>query len=121
MKSPSAYYLLLLYTTLMIQPLIPIIMDEWSHQFNEMEHITRVHMRYGSNHLEKEIFETENDNKNKESGASKSENQLPFHLFYGKKILNLSLEFVTIHYNKFLLQKLPVLFLPVNLPPPKFC
>ena len=61
MKVPIAYYLLLLYVTVMFKPLIPIVSDAVSHTFAEAIHIATVHAIYGSNHLEKELSETSSE------------------------------------------------------------
>ncbi len=64
---------MLLYITVMFKPLIPITSDAWDHQFNEIEHISIVHAKYGSHHLQKEVADTEKDNHQKDQNNSKSE------------------------------------------------
>ncbi len=62
MRWTIAYYLMLLYVTVMIKPVIPIVCDTLSHLFSESEHIATVHALYGIHHLEKELSNTTNDN-----------------------------------------------------------
>lgn len=65
----------------MLKPLLPIVTDWWSHEFNEIEHISQVHAIYGSHHLQKEVADTSSENDdNKDQNTSKSEDQFPFHL-----------------------------------------
>jgi hypothetical protein len=70
MRYTSAYYLLLLYSIMMLYPMLPIVSDAWSHAFNEIEHITTVHFIYGSNHLEKELVSVGNLGKNNKSSRN---------------------------------------------------
>ncbi len=55
MKHPGAYYLLLLYCTLMVKCAAPVACDALSHLFNEEDHIAIVHAVYGSHHLQTEV------------------------------------------------------------------
>ncbi len=71
---------MLLYVTVIVKPLIPIISDLWYHEFNEVEHISLVHAKYGSHHLQKEVADTDSDNNQKGQTNLKSEDQVPFHI-----------------------------------------
>ena len=74
MKSPIAYYLMLLYVTAMLKPLLPIADDWWSHEFNEIEHISLIHAKYRNHHLQKEVADTTSDSENrKDQNASNQE------------------------------------------------
>lgn len=64
MKFALAYYLLLLYAMVILKPLIPVVEDSIEHCFAEAYHIATVHAKYGSNHLEKEIANTNDSNDN---------------------------------------------------------
>jgi hypothetical protein len=66
MRFTSAYYMLILYVTVMFKPFIPIIKDFLSHTFAEAIHVATVHATYGSNHLQKELSKesTANDHPN---------------------------------------------------------
>lgn len=123
MKSPVAYYLMLLYATVMLKPLLPIVSDWWSHEFNEIEHISLVHSKYGSHHLQKEVADTSSDNQNgKSENLSKFEDQIPFH------VLPKIHDFILVkskNNNNFLSYdsgKLPFVIISNQGPPPKlFC
>ena len=81
MRVPIAYYLLLLYVTVMFKPLVPIVSDAISHTFSEAIHIATVHAIYGSNHLEKELSNTTSDNTNsKHQNSSSAEDPVPVHV-----------------------------------------
>ncbi|MEP7375420.1 MAG: hypothetical protein ABI675_18630 [Chitinophagaceae bacterium] len=81
MKSTVAYYLMLLYVTVMLKPLIPIVSDWWQHEFNEMEHLSQVHAIYGNQHLQQGIADTGADNDHsKNQSTLNSEDQVAFHL-----------------------------------------
>jgi hypothetical protein len=80
-KADIAYYLLILYATVMFKPLIPIITDAWEHEFNEVAHLSLVHEKYGSHHVEKELAgNSQDDDHGKNPNSLKSEDQVPFHL-----------------------------------------
>lgn len=64
MKFALAYYLLLIYSTVILKPLIPVIEDGLSHCFAEAYHIATVHAKYGNNHLENEIAGTSDNTDN---------------------------------------------------------
>ncbi|MGI8581157.1 MAG: hypothetical protein ACR2KX_03140, partial [Chitinophagaceae bacterium] len=72
--------LMLLYLSVMFKPLIPIITDALEHEFNEIEHLSLVHEKYGSHHVEKELAESSHDDHDKNSNTLKSEDQVPFHV-----------------------------------------
>ncbi len=81
MRYTTAYYLMLLYVTVMFKPLIPIISDALSHTFSETIHIETVHAKYGSNHLEKELAASGTDNaNNKNQNTITSEDQVLIHV-----------------------------------------
>ncbi len=70
MKFPVAYYLLLLYTSVMFSPTIPLVKDAIAHTFAAAYHIATVHAKYGNNHLEKELANT-SDAQSKNQGSEK--------------------------------------------------
>jgi len=55
MKQRIAYYFLLIYTLVLLKPIIATIQDGLSHLFAEAIHIATVHAKYGSNHLQREV------------------------------------------------------------------
>jgi len=81
LKSTTAYYLLLLYITVSVKPLLPIVSDWYQHEFNKIEHLACVHIVYGSHHLQHEIAENSSDtDHNKNQNNSKSDDQISFHI-----------------------------------------
>jgi len=61
MKFAAAYYLLLLYATIIVKPIIPVAEDILVHCFAEAHHIATVHAVEGKNHVEKEMAKSGND------------------------------------------------------------
>lgn len=81
MRAPIAYYMMLLYFTVMFKPFIPIVKDVISHTFAEAIHIATVHAIYGSNHLQKEIAESDAGNAcNKHQNSTNAEDQTQMHI-----------------------------------------
>lgn len=121
MKSPTAYYLMLLYITVMLKPLIPIISNVWSHEFNEIEHISTIHAKYGSHHLQKELAASGTDNENsKNQGILKSDIQYSFHVLTDAFECIFTPQKIHSQYLFFLLNKLPLVHIFNQSPPPKF-
>lgn len=107
--------------TVMIKPLLPIVYDNWSHEFNGLEHISLVHAKYGNEHLQKELAQNSSGNEsNKSQNTVKFDDQVPFHL--SQQVIKYDFLFCRndIHYPHFYLDKL--LFIPLSNqgPPPKF-
>ncbi len=107
--------------TVMLKPLLPIVSDFWSHEFNGLEHISLVHAKYGNEHLQKELAENSAGNEsNKSQNTVKFEDQVSFHL--AQQVIKYDFLFRTndIQYAHFYLGKL--LFIPLSNqgPPPKF-
>jgi hypothetical protein len=55
MKFATAYYLLLIYATVILKPLIPVAEDVLFHCFAEAYHVATVHAVEGKDHVEKEM------------------------------------------------------------------
>ena len=70
MKFALAYYLLLLYATVILKPLIPVAEDSLEHCFAEAYHIATVHAKYGNNHLEKQVADTNDNNDNSKNNKN---------------------------------------------------
>lgn len=82
MKFPVAYYLLVLYCSVMVRCALPVMCDAFSHIFNEEQHIATVHAIYGSNHLQAEVANTVADNKSSHQLASvQQDNPTVIHTF----------------------------------------
>lgn len=122
MKFPIAYYLLLLYITVMVKPLLPILSDACAHEFYEAEHITRYHAIYGSNHLEKELANAGAENNNgKNENNLNVDGQVAFHILTRECTFNFSILKSKIAYRIFKLSKLSPVLISNQGPPPKFC
>ncbi len=105
----------------MLKPLLPIVYDCWSHEFNGLEHISLVHAKYGNQHLQKELAENSAGNEsNKSQNTVKFEDQVSFHI--GQQVIkyNFLIRRNDIEYPHFYPRKL--LFVPLSNqgPPPKF-
>jgi hypothetical protein len=122
MKHPGAYYLVLLYVTVMLKPLMPLISDAWAHTFAESIHIATVHAKYGANHLEKELSATSSENENNKAHNSvKTEEPFPPHLTFTECNDEVSLNAFDISYPVFNLNIPEAVFIFNQAPPPKFC
>ncbi len=111
---------MLLYITVMFKPLIPIFNDFWSHEFNEIEHISIVHAKYGSHHLQKEVADTNSDNNQKGQNSLKAEDQVPFHVSAKEYKFDFKISLVDKKFLVFKFQKLISVFISKEGPPPKF-
>lgn len=120
MKFPTAYYLLLLYFTVVLKPVIPMITDAVSHTFANAVHMDTVHAKYGNNHLESELAAAgENDN-NKDQNSLKVQDQVPVHFAEDQKNLVFSVKESSGAYPDTKVDNFPSVFLSKHLPPPKF-
>ena len=121
MKFAAAYYLLLIYSTFMLQTLIPIGMDCWSHTFAEAKHIMTVHAKYGSNHLDQELATENADNKtSKDQNSVKSEETTTVHIAAVEYTYEYFVPKLTTNFSVLMLLKIPVVFISRFTPPPKF-
>ncbi|MEP6596589.1 MAG: hypothetical protein ABJA71_11620 [Ginsengibacter sp.] len=120
MRSPAAYYMMLLYVTVMIKPLIPIMQDAWSHEFNEIEHLSCVHAKYGNNHLQKELGTESDNDEGKNQNSLRSEDQVPFHVLTTGYNDNFKINKSLLPYHRFKLDKLPCVYVSLKDQPPKF-
>jgi hypothetical protein len=121
MRVPVAYYLMLLYVTVMFKPLIPIVTDAISHTFSEAIHIATVHAIYGSNHLERELSNTDSDNANsKHQNNANAEDQVPLHVSTNECMFDFCFTRTGMDYFSLTLYKLKAGFILKNFPPPRF-
>lgn len=79
MRFSVAYYLLLLYCTMMVRCAIPAMCDELSHLFNEEKHIATIHAVYGSHHLQKEEAAVSQNNSSKHTSNFQQDEPNPVH------------------------------------------
>ena len=120
MRVPIAYYLMLLYVTVMFKPLVPIVSDALSHTFSEAIHIATVHAIYGSNHLENELSTTSTDTNSKHQNSISTEDQVPVHVSTNECIYDFCCNGTGKDYFSLKLYKLKSGFILKNFPPPKF-
>ncbi len=120
MRYTTAYYLVLLYVTVMLKPLIPIISDELSHSFSEAIHISTVHAKYGSHHLEKELAASANDNAGKNQSQMTPGEQVLVHIGSDELKYNFALKVSLQDYSLCKPFKLSTVFISKEGPPPKF-
>ncbi len=105
----------------MFKPLIPIITDAWEHEFNETEHLSLVHEKYGSHHLEKELANSSHDDdRDKNPNTLKSEDQVPFHVLASEYKTTLISDAFDKHFSPFTHLALPFILIAREGPPPKF-
>ena len=117
MKFTTAYYFMLLYATVMIHPLIPIVSDAWGHAFNEVAHISTVHAKDGTHHLEISLAKSSSGNNTK--NANKTEDDVSEHILIKCESNIPGCVLLTIFP---LVDKTKILsiFLLLHTPPPKF-
>ncbi len=112
---------MLLYLSVMFKPLIPIISDAWEHEFNEIEHLSLVHEKYGSHHLQKELgASSTNDEHDKNSNTLRSEDQVAFHVLADEYNSHKNSAAFDKHFDLLKYFKLPSVFIAREGPPPKF-
>lgn len=120
MKSPAAYYLMLIYITIMLKPLFPIASDWWAHEFNETEHLSYVHALMGTNHLDKQLAETNADDKNsKNQSILKLQEQHPYHVATDEYKFEFASHRFSLEYVGLFVKKLAFVIIPNPGPPPK--
>lgn len=121
LKSPVAYYLLLLYITVMLNPLIPLVSDALAHAFNETIHIATVHAVYGEHHAANAVANAASDNDNcTKHAAIKSEETVAVHVPVAMFCLLFQSKNVGKNPSSLYLFNLPAIFLSNSFPPPKF-
>ena len=121
MRYIAAYYLVLVYVTVMLKPLIPIVSDAMSHALNGAIHVSTVHAKYGSNHLDEELADTASDNTNsKNQNTVKSEEPLPVHISTKECKYDFNVNTSDKQYFDFKSHKLLSVFILKHGPPPKF-
>jgi hypothetical protein len=112
MKFAAAYYLLLIYVTVILKPLIPVAEDALEHCFAEAYHVATVHAVEGNDHVEKEMAASgANDDSSKNQKADKTEQTIhetaidftfnflnPYPLIYSYPCINASLSNIYIDF-----------------------
>lgn len=120
MKFAIAYYLLLIYLTVMLQPLIPIAEDALSHCFAEAYHVATIHAKYGNNHVEIALANDAKDDNSKNQTNIKAGEQTLLYLPVNEELLQ---NFIKDQPEKtffYYPDKLCEIFISKHIPPPKF-
>ena len=121
MRFPIAYYLMLLYLTVMFKPLIPVISDALSHTFEDAIHIATIHAVYGDNHVEIELANTGSDNDaSKNQNTTKAQDPIPVHISEEAAANDFTLTEAEKHYHSLLFYNLMGIFIAKDAPPPRF-
>ena len=121
MRFPIAYYLMLLYLTVMFKPLVPLISDAISHTFEDAIHIATVHAVYGDNHVEIELAGTGSDNDaSKNQNTAKAQDPIPVHVSEETAAYDFTLTEADKYYPSLLLYNLMGIFISKDAPPPRF-
>ncbi len=121
MRQTAAYYLFLVYLTVIFRAILPVVGDSVSHFFEEEEHLATVHAKYGNNHLHKEIAEASaEDNSNKNQNTVKSEELISAHLSEFECAYCSYPKLSNREYSSQMFFYLPDIFLSKLIPPPKF-
>lgn len=121
MRQTTAYYLMLLYLTVMLKPLMPLVADSAAHFFNEAWHEATVHARYGTHHTDREIANTGSENDPVKNGGSlKSEDPVPTHVLSKEYNADFKIKKRIVPYVLFKTSGLPLTLLSIQVPPPKF-
>ena len=117
MRFTTAYYVILLYLTVIFRPLVPLVNDALSHIFIDSKHIATVHAVSGDNHLEKEMADGETTNKHSSGKIAAPDfphincATIKYEILAGK---------FSKDYFSFPPKINPAIFLSIQAPPPKF-
>lgn len=117
MKSPAAYYLLLLYAFIVCKPLLPWLSDGLAHAFWERNHIATVHQHRGKSHVHNELKEAAKQ-ETTDANTGKNEEPLSVHLTpshqvdFSRTQNSLQQPFVYLYI-------IPHPVLTIHIPPPK--
>ena len=67
MNKILSYFLLCIYATIMIKPIMPTIVDVFAHIFNYSEHMATVHFENGKYHVHYDYIEAAKNNTQEDS------------------------------------------------------
>lgn len=100
--------------------MIPIIGDELAHAFNGEIHISTIHAKYGSDHLEADLARTESANENtKNHNIINMQDEVSIHVFSHPFTCDFLSTEINENYPALKLSHLPVIFISLNSPPPE--
>lgn len=118
MKFTIAYYLFLIYATVILKPLIPVAEDTVMHFFGEAYHIATVHAAEGKDHVEKEMADSGKDDAfSKTQKIDKAEQSL--HETIAGSAFNFTNPYPLLYHYSFLNQFLRNIYIPYINPPPR--
>ena len=120
MRFSTAYYLFLIYLTVVFQPLIPIICDAVDHTFEDAVHVATVHAKYGANHVELELASYGSDKNNKDHNAVRTEEMVQSHFAEDEYSINLPATNIYTKYFMSSFLNLSHVFISKQSPPPKY-
>ena len=121
MRSPVAYYLLLLYLAVICKPIVPLIQDIVAHTFFKYEHLRTVHQHGGKNHVDVELSNTaKEDAAGNGSDKLKSPDEVSVHfpVKYEAPLAVIHPQ-VLIHTYYDPLSNLPLACMAIQVPPPR--
>lgn len=119
MKSPVAYYLMLLYLSVLAKPIVPIINDWYSHEFDQIEHLSCIHALYGSHHLQKELTTSGSDDQNKNQSPLRSHEETTFYILKEAFKHDFDFNIQKFSYKLFKTERLPSILLSTQGHPPQ--
>lgn len=98
-----------------------MISDAYNHAFSESIHLSTIHAKYGSNHLESTLAKAgaDNDN-NKNQKGLRADQPFLVHLNWEQPFYDFSIDKLNNHYSLFKLFRLPSTLLGKFAPPPRF-
>ena len=100
--------------------MVPAFLNMWNHAFNEVEHISLIHAKYGSNHAEKELAKTQADeNEGTNQQSLKTQQQVPYHILAEQFISNCNHQIIVSQFPLHFLSLPYLVYLAKNGPPPK--
>ena len=117
MRFPLAYYLLLVYLTVIFKPLLPIVSDAYAHIFEEAIHLATVHAKYGNNHLNKDLAHDSDTSNASQKNTNFNENWT-VHLDTCEKVYRFEMPSFAVSYGSLLFKELPDIYLIKFVPPP---
>jgi hypothetical protein len=120
LKHPAAYYLLLLYITVLCRPVVPFLQDVLAHTLYEQVHLTAVHHHGEASHVQREMgsLSQEENTANRPAKIKTQEEVLP-HIASGYQLVNLLCFSPGSIKNAFVLTYFPAVVLAIQLPPPR--
>jgi hypothetical protein len=119
LKSPAAYYLLLIYLFALCKPVMPLLQDAIAHTFFEHQHLVTVHKDGGSTHVMKEVGNLAHSDTPINSDTLKLYDDVPLHLAVSLQLdLHLSHQLL-VHSSHSPDYFFPVVSLAIQLLPPR--